>query len=339
MGINYTNTKSELLTEIERASTNYKYTENNAGLYSQFSGNFKKANYSFGVRVENTIVTAGYKQNNTLEIDRNTIFLFPKGNINFKIDSIKTLTINYSKSISRPNYSTVSSTAAFINPVLEFRGNILLKPTLTDEISATFQYKDKSLTAQYIYMKNSVHYSLIYDETNDISVMFPSNFKEEYGFSLNLNIPFKYKFWSSTNFISLNFNTINDVRAVTLSTSPYLYFYTNHQFKINNSTSFNVNGWWLTNRQEGVFDRDNVYVLNASFNKNFFKKLVVTVSINDIFNSMEFKNHYKLQNVNAKSIFYTDTHEVSISLKYNFGNIKKSAYKNKNVDDNLDRIK
>ncbi|MFK5879886.1 MAG: outer membrane beta-barrel family protein [Flavobacteriaceae bacterium] len=339
LGINYTNTKSESLSEIEEASTNYKYTENNTGLYSQFSGTFKKINYSFGVRVEDTKVTAGYEQNNTLEIDRITFFLFPKGNINFSIDSTKTVTMNYSKSISRPNYSTATSTAAFINPVLEFRGNILLKPTLTDEISATFQYKDKLLTVQYTYMKDPVHYSLIYNEATDISVMFPSNFKEEYGFALNLNIPFKYKFWSSTNFISLNFNTINDTRAVTLSTSPYLYFYTNHQFKINNTTSLNINGWGLTNRQEGVFDRDEVYVLNASFNKNFFKKLEVTLSLNDIFNSMEFKDRYILQNVNAASIFYTDVHEASISLKYNFGNIKKSAYKNKNVDDNLDRIK
>ena len=36
-------------------------------------------------------------------------------------------------------------------------------------------------------MKNPVHYSLIYDKSDEISVMFPSNFKEEYGFSLTLN--------------------------------------------------------------------------------------------------------------------------------------------------------
>ena len=169
----------------------------------QFSGKIKKANYSFGLRAENTKVEAGFKQNNDLEIDRNNIFLFPKGNINFAIDSTKILSFNYAKNISKPNYSSATSTAAFINPVLEFRGNISLKPILTDEVSATFQYKDKSLTAQYTYMKNPVHYSLIYNDVDETSIMFPINFKEEYGLALNLNIPFKYKFWSSSNLISL----------------------------------------------------------------------------------------------------------------------------------------
>jgi hypothetical protein len=338
LGINYTNTSSSALNEIENNTTKYKYTENNTAFYSQFSGTIKKVNFSFGLRVENTKVEASYKENSNLEIDRNNTYFFPKGDINFAIDSTKTLSFNYAKTILRPNYSSAASTAAFINPVLEFRGNTSLKPTLIDEISTTFQYKDKSLTAQYSYMKNPVHYSLIYDKSDEISVMFPSNFKEEYGFSLTLNVPFKYKFWSSSNIISLNYNTINDVRMVSLKSSPYFYLYTNHQFKINNTSSFNLNGWALTNRQEGVFDRKLVYAINATFSKTFFNKLDLTLSLNDIFNTMTFKENYQLQNIKAKSIFFSRSHEFAISLKYSFGAIK-SSYKNKDVNDNLNRIR
>jgi hypothetical protein len=338
LGINYVNTSSNALNEIENNTTKYKYTENNTAVYMQFSGKIKKANYSFGLRAENTKVEAGFKQNNDLEIDRNNIFLFPKGNINFAIDSTKILSFNYAKNISKPNYSSATSTAAFINPVLEFRGNISLKPILTDEVSATFQYKDKSLTAQYTYMKNPVHYSLIYNDVDETSIMFPINFKEEYGLALNLNIPFKYKFWSSSNLISLNHNTINDLRAISLKTSPYFYGYTNHQFKINNTASFNLNGWILTNRQEGVFDRKLVYAINATFSKNFFNKLDLTLSFNDILNTITFKESYQLQNIKAKSIFFSRSHEFAISLKYSFGVIK-SSYKNKDVDDNMSRIR
>lgn len=337
-GVNYTNTSSNALNEIENNITKYKYTENNTAVYSQFSGKIKKVNYSFGLRAENTKVEAGFTQSNDLEIDRNNTFLFPKGNINFAIDSKKTLSFNYAKTISRPNYSSATSTAAFINPVLEFRGNTSLKPNLTDEVSATFQYKGKSLTAQYTHMKNPVHYSLIYDAIDETSVMFPSNFKEEYGFALNLRLPFKYKFWSSSNFISLNYNTIDDVRAVSLKTSPYFYLYTNHQFKINNTTSFNLNGWALTNRQEGIFDRKLVYAINATFSKKLFEKLDVTINFNDIFNTMTFRESYQLQNIDAKSIFFGRSHEFAISLKYSFGVIK-SSYKNKDIDDNLNRIR
>lgn len=337
LGANFTNSISKAFNEIEKIATNYTYSENNIGLYSQLSGTFKKVNYSFGARVENTKVTAGFRENNLLEIERESTFLFPKGSINFSIDSTKTITLTFAKSIKRPKYSTASSTSAFINPILEFRGNINLKPTLTDEVSATFQFNNNSFTARYSYTKDPVHYSLIYDENDAISVMFPSNFKEEYGVAFDLSIPLKYKFWKSNNIISLNFNTINDERAVSLNTSPYFYFYTNHQFNINNTTAVNLNGWGFTNRQEGIFDREKVYVLNASISKKFFNKLDATLSFNDIFNSMEFTDRYKLQNIKAMSLFYTDVNEISLSLKYTFGNIK-SAYKNKNVDTNLNRI-
>jgi len=119
---------------------------------------------------------------------------------------------------------------------------------------------------------------------------------------------------------------------------PNFYFYTNHQFKINNSTTVNLNGWGLTNRQEGIFDREKVCVLNASVSKKFFNKLDATLSLNDIFNSMEFTDRYELQNIKATSLFYTDANEVSLSFKYSFGSIK-SLYKNKDVDDGLNRIR
>lgn len=338
LGANYTNTSSNALNKTENNITTYKYTENNTALYAQFSGTVKKVNYSLGIRAENTKVTSGYQENSDLEIDRNTTILFPKGNINFVVGEEKKLIFNYSKTILRPNYASAASTAAFINPVLEFRGNISLQPTLLDEVSATFQYKDKSLSAEYSYIKNPVHYSLTYDDTDEISVMFPSNFKEEYGFVLNLSLPFTYKFWSSSNVISLNYNTINDIRAISLVSSPYVYLYTNHQFKINNTSSFNLNGWVLTDRQEGIFDRELVYMINAAFSKKLFDTLDVTVSFNDILNTTTFRESYQLQNIQAKSVFFGRSHEFAISLKYDFGTIQ-SSYKNKDVDDNLKRIR
>ncbi len=338
VGTNITHTVSKAFNEIIDDTTNYSYTEQNIGVYSQLSGDIKKVHYSFGARLEKTKVAAGFSETNSLEIDRENTFLFPKGTLKFSIDSTKTISINYAKSISRPNYSIASSTAAYINPVLEFRGNINLRPTLTDAISATFQFNDNSFTARYTNIKDPVHYTLIYDSTDAISVMFPNNLKEEYGFAFDLSIPLKYKFWKANNVISLNLNTINDERAVSLNTSPYFYFYTNHQFKINNSTNASINGWGLTNRQEGIFDREKVYVLNASISKKFYDKVDVTLSFNDIFNRMEFEDRYRLQNIRATSLFYTDVNEISLSLKYAFGRIK-SNYKNKEVDNELQRIK
>lgn len=337
LGTNYTKTISGLFDDTQDTTSLYKYHEHNLAAYSQFTGKLKQLNYTLGLRIENTKVNAGYPQNTPNLINRDNTFLFPKSHINFPLGLNKTMTFTYAKSISRPNYSTAASTAAFINPVLEFRGNLALKPALTNEVSTVFQYKDKSLTATYTHIKHPVHYRLSYNET--LSVMQPYNFNKEYGYTLELSYPVKYSFWTSTNQISLNLNTITDDKALQVKATPYWYIHTNHQFKINTTTSLNINGWALTNRHEGIFNRQAIYVINASFNKHITPKLDLTISANDIFNSMVYTDRYLYDAVKVKSVFYTDVNELSIALKYKIDTLKTVAFKNKNIDNEMNRIR
>jgi hypothetical protein len=53
---------------------------------------------------------------------------------------------------------------------------------------------------------------------------------------------------------------------------------------------------------------------------------------------MEFRESYILQNLNVNSLFFTDINEFSIALRYVFGAVKDSKYKNKSVDDELNRM-
>jgi len=316
----------------------YNYTENNYAGYLQLMGKTGKLSFTAGIRSEITDNTGSFEANEDLLVDRNNVRLFPKAILSFEIDSTKNLTLNYGRSITRPNFTNISSISTYLSPFLEFNRNIELKPTLTNELSLNYNFKEYALGVNYYVNNNPVFYNIAYNAVNEISVMSPTNFEREEGYSLELTIPFNYKFWKATNVVSLNFNTIEDQRAISLNTAPYFYFYTNHQFKINNTTSFNFNCWGLSNRQEGIFDREQVYALNASISKKLFDKLDITLSFNDIFNSMEFTDRYSLQNIKARSTFYTDANEISISLKYAFGQIK-SVYKNKDVDSDLNRIR
>lgn len=345
IGGNLLNTTSYSIAEIENLNpknTNnsyYDYSEKGKSFYTQLSGELKKVNYAIGLRIEKTHIKGKFTDSNEFLVNRKNTDIFPKASISFPLDSTATLSFNYGKSIQRPNYSKASSITTFINPFLEFSNNINLKSTLTDEVSINFQLKDKSITASYYNAENPVHYSLIYDVNNNKTIMFPSNFKKEYGVNIDLTIPLKYKFWNSTNLLSFIVNKIDDPKATNSKTRPYLYFYSNHQFKIDNSSSIGINGWGLTKRNEGIFERKALFVLNASITKKFFDKLDTTLSFNDIFDNLQYKERYLLQNIEVKNIFYTDRNKISISLKYSFGEIKNIAYKNKDIDENLNRIK
>jgi len=345
IGGNLLNTTSYSITEIENLkpkninNSYYDYSEKGESFYTQLSGELKKVNYAIGLRIEKTHIKGKFTDSSDFLVNRKNTDIFPKASINFPMDSTATLSFNYSKSIQRPNYSKASSITTFINPFLEFSNNINLKSTLTDEVSINFQLKDKSITASYYNAENPVHYSLIYNVNNDKTIMFPSNFKKEYGMNIDLTIPLKYKFWNSTNLLSFIVNKIDDPKATNSKTRPYLYFYSNHQFKIDNSSSISINGWGLTKRNEGIFERNALFALNASITKKFFDRLDTTLSFNDIFNNLQYKESYLLQNIQVKNIFYTDRNKMSISLKYSFGEIKNIAYKNKDIDENLNRVK
>lgn len=81
-----------------------------------------------------------------------------------------------------------------------------------------------------------------------------------------------------------------------------------------------------------------MFTLDAAYTVKLFLKLGVTLSVNDIFNTMEFGGSYILQNLNVNSLFFTDINEFSAARRYIFGAVKDSKYKNKPIDDQLNRI-
>ncbi len=329
----------ETINPSELIDSNYDYKEENFAVYSQLSGKTGKFDIVTGLRIENAIVKGGFDKSNTLLIDRNNTNIFPKGMISFKVDSLKNITLDYSRSIIRPNYTTTSAVTTYINPFLEFSRNINLKPSFTDEVSLSYQHKENSLSMRYYHTNNPVFYNFTYNDFTRRTTISPNNFKNESGINIELNFPVKYKFWNSTNVLSFNINTISDPNAIVAKGTPYLYYYTRHHFKIDNSSSISINGWGMTNRNEGIFNKNALFVLNATITKKLFQKLDLTLGFNDIFKTMIFKENYTMNDIKANSVFYTDAHEISCSIKYSFGNIKKSIYKNKDIDENINRVR
>ena len=323
---------------ISNTLSNYSYKENNYAGYTQLSGKTGKFSFTTGVRAEFTESKGGFVDRDTLLIDRNIVKFFPKAMVNFEIDSSQTLTLNYAKSIIRPNFTNISSVSTYINPYLEFNRNIELNPTIINEISLRFDFKKYAISASYFLKEDPVFYNLSYDDVSEISIMSPTNFDKEVGFSLEFAVPLKYKFWNSTTVLNFATNKVSDDNAIGFKTSPYVYLYTSHQFKIDNTLSTSLTSWGYTKHKEGVYKRNGVFVVNASINKKILKNIDATISVNDIFKTIQYKESYNVNNIRANTIFYTDMSELSFSIKYAFGKLKKSVFKNKDVDDNLNRI-
>lgn len=320
-------------------STNYNFREKNIAGYTQLSGKIKKINYFFGLRTENTNIKAKYKFDEFLTIDKNYTNFFPKIQFDIPIDITKIISFNYAKSISRPNYSSTSQISIYTNPFLVFSRNINLNPTILDEISGTFQYKDKSVKLNLFRSKDPVYFAFSYDPSKNLITFNSINYAKESGVNLEFTLPFKHKFWSSTNSFNFILNKIEDESAVFNESKPYLYYYSNHILKLPKDFNFSVTGWGFTERKEGVFKRNPLFIMDFALSKTLFKNLDCTLSFNDVFRNMNFNENFTINNIASKGIYYTDTREISLSISYKFGKIKDSNYKERNIDENSNRIK
>lgn len=346
LGANFNEARAGAFTEILELTDNsatifdFDYEERLHSGYTALSGNIKKGiDYELGLRVEYNKVRSELENQTSPLVDRENTNLFPKVSLNMQLDSTKTVSVNFARSIKRPSFSGTSTIRTFINPFLEAINEVNLLPTLTNEVSANFQWKNKSINATYYRKTNPVNFTIQYDELLGRAILSTINLEKESGYTVGLTLPFSHKTWTSTNTISLNYNKIEDSTATLGNTNPYIYAYSNQQFKIKKDATIAFGGWLLTERQEGIFKRNSMLILDATITKTFFEKLQCAIRLNDITKAMNFEESYTINGVEAAGVYFVDAQEIAFSVKYDFGNTKKAKFKNKDVDENLGRIK
>lgn len=346
VGANISNAKANAITNIEFFENNstlnidYDYSERNIAGYTTLIGKLsEKLSFNVGLRVENNTVKGEVDDDAIPLVDRSKTNLFPKANLSFEVDSTKNISFNYAKSITRPNYSNASSIQVFFNPFLEGEGNVNLLPTLTEELSAVFQFAKNSISVEYFKRENPIYYTISYTPDSGTAVFSLKNLEKESGIDINLTVPITKGIWTSSNTVSVSTKRIQDGTAISKAPKPYMYLYTGHQFKMGKETTLSFGGWGLTKRSEGIFKRNGMLVLNAALTKTFFKKLDCTIRWEDITKSMNFEESYAIGGVIADGVYFVDAQEIAFSLKYTFGKKKEPAYKNRDVDENLERIR
>jgi hypothetical protein len=337
------NSKSDLVffnfETTKNTMNHYDFEEQNIAAYSQISGKVRKVNFSMGIRLENTHAKGKFITDEMPFISKNYANLFPKVQVSFPIDSTKNVSLNYAKSIIRPNYSALSQGSTYINPYFLYERNSNLDPTITNEIAATFQYHDKSIKVSYYKTSKVVVGSFLYDNQQNIMTFKDVNYNKESGFTIEMTLPFTYKFLTSTNSLLLIKNKIEDDSAIFQTSRPYLYYYSNQEFKLPKGYVFALNFWGTTVQKEGVFERNSKFVMDMYFSKTFFKNWNCTLSYNDIFRNTIFKEQFTVNTIHSKSRYLVDSNEVSIAIKYTFGKIKDTQFKEKNIDENQNRIR
>jgi hypothetical protein len=106
-------------------------------------------------------------------------------------------------------------------------------------------------------------------------------------------------------------------------------FFTYHSLKLGKLSQFSMHGFMRLKGQQQFYELGSFGSLYASINRQFLKqKLIVTVSMADIFGTN--KNDFTINQdvVNATGTRSADTRRFGINLRYNFGIRKKEENNN-----------
>ena len=316
----------------------YKFKEFNLAAYLQYTKNYEKWNYKTGLRTETTNSKGFDEIKQFSDIDKKYIDWFPNAEINYTFDNKNALTIYYKRTIDRPNYSNLSSGNLYGSPYIEYSGNFDILPTYTNTFSVNYSLKKWNMSVTYYQSKNPMNYTLIYDDVRNISTFTTVNFEKEKNISVGLDVPFEYKFWSTQISFAMIYSKIIDQKAEFNKSAPYIYLYSNHNFKLVKDFNFMVDGYWLSKRTEGIYERNSQIMVNLGLTKSY-KNVDFSIRLNDLFKQMKFSETLNYDKISSKNLFLVDYQELSLSIKYNFGLLNKSISKEDKVNEEEGRIR
>jgi hypothetical protein len=76
-----------------------------------------------------------------------------------------------------------------------------------------------------------------------------------------------------------------------------------------------------------------------SLAKKIGKNWNCTLSYNDIFRNTIYTERFTVNNISSRARYLVDANEISIALRYSFGKIKESEYKENSVNETESRIR
>jgi hypothetical protein len=331
---------SMINTAVETIGADFTYRESNLAGYAQISGKKKKLEYAAGMRFEDTKANSSFNDNRTnTDAQYNSTNWFPRASASVSIDSTKSAGLRYSKTINRPNYSNANQTTVYINPYFEWANNINLQPSINQELTANFSYKDYSVAVTFFETSGAVNADFSLDEQRLILRRSDVNYEKERGYSLSLTIPYRYKIWNSTNVINVINTRLIDDRTVDRGTSPFVYAQTTNEIRLPSNFLLNVSAWLVTKSRQGAIERNALYAVDTSLTKSFGKHLTCTLRYNDIFASVNPREAFEINAVAANGVFFDNGRELSIALKYALGKLKDTRYRSREVDESGSRVR
>ena len=328
-------------------SNRFEFNENINAVYVNYNRLYKKFNFQFGLRVENTISEGNListQQTSNQTVKRSYTDFFPSGGITCQVNDNNSLALLYSNRIERPSYQSLNPFEFQIDELSFQKGNPFLRPQYTTNIKINHTYKytlNTSLSYSYI----SDFFAQVTEAEGDTrNFLITRNVANQQIINLGISYPFKVKEWwsvyMSVNAYQSKYMATND--TFTGITQETLSLYGQNNFSLPKDFNLEISGWYSSpSVWGGTYRTRSLGSLDIAIQKQFLsKKLTARLAFSDVLFTSPWRANATFPNLVITGDGGNDSRQVRFNLSYNFGSeqIKKSRNRNSGLEDEKNRI-
>ena len=162
------NSYNDPYTDVTAFTNKLEYNENVNALYTQFGSKISKFSYLLGLRYEDSKIDVNQLTSNIYKTKKYNN-LFPSVFLTYELSEKSSISLNYSKRISRPRDRFINPFASYTSKINLFQGNPDINPSLSDAFDLGYLRKwDKVTLSTSVYFNHTTDaFEMVSKETGD----------------------------------------------------------------------------------------------------------------------------------------------------------------------------
>ncbi|MTI30897.1 outer membrane beta-barrel family protein [Xanthovirga aplysinae] len=355
VGVKYSGVKNDFVSEFmvsndgldfyldHNLSNNFNYQESVGAAYLSFKSSLNQnLNYTIGLRSEYTTYNLKISQIENQPIEDDFFNFFPNFSISKEFSNNFNLNFSYNSRITRVPYQRLNPVLIYQDPYTSIQGNPELRPQKNHSFELNSRIKETTINVGYNYTIDELGTTALRGKDTKSYILKRINYDKTHQFFVSVSRTFSNKWLTSRNSLNLRYTNYieNEYDFQRVTPKPNILFSSSNRIRLADAFHAELLFWYLGDNHGGLHRRNRMYYITASLEKSFLESaLKCRIIANDIFHNRIASGNY---NVGQTDVYYNrrwSTDYFRLSVSYNFGKLKKSNYKNKNVGkSDTDRI-
>lgn len=310
-------------------SNHFVYDENINAVYISANKQLKKWTLQGGLRYENTIAK-GHQVTNDSTFKRNLKGLFPSAFVSYAVNKNNSMTMSYSRRITRPNYQDLNPFTYFLDSLTYRVGNPYLLPQYTHNIELSHAFKSKFITTiNYNSTTDVISQIMRQIAEQKITYLTAENVAEFRNIGISITAPITIKKWWNANFFTNIYNNhyegVYENEPIKLSYTSFMVNLTN-SFTLGKGYSAELSGFYRHKGVDQLTIIEPLYQLSIGTQKQVLKgKGTLRLNMRDPFAWQRFKGINKYGDIDMRFSNRPDTRQVTATFSYRFGKNNQQA--------------